>query len=203
VVKPGVATYIPQVVLGRERRPNHMDIFVEALSPFAAQAELELIRHLEKADLKDVTLSFHFVTEEGVAAKSDADAPSDKTRAASLKEAKEAPAQGALMAGRGAAEVQEELRQACLFQHAPMSAFLAYLNCRNQNLSDLNRGAACLQADDKIKACVSGGEGEKILRRDARLVKDLDVKTTVAVLWENRYGPLGWNEVDWKKLISK
>jgi hypothetical protein len=203
VVKSGPATFRPQVQLARTRMPNHLDIFVESLSPFAAQAELEFIRHLEKAELKDVTLSFHFITEEGVKAESKPGAPSGETRSASLKEAKAPAPQGALMAGRGEAELQEDLRQACLFQNAPMGVFLSYLDCRNQNLADPNRGGACLQADEKIKACISGGEGERILRRDARLVRELDLNTTVSILWENRYGPFGWNEVDWKKLVSK
>ena len=204
VVKSGQNTFRPDVQLARTRRPDHLDLFVSPLSGFSAQAELEFMRYLKTADLKkDVTLSFHFVMQESVKAREAAPAAKGEARSASLAEAKQAPQAGDLMGGRGDDEVKEATLQACLFQHAPVSDFLGYLDCRNQNLNDSARAQACLQATEAVTACVKNGEGENLLRKDAALVRDLDVNTSVSVFWENRYGPYGWNEVDWKKLVSK
>lgn len=203
VVKPGGNTFRSQVRFKRARRAGHLDLFVSPLSLFSTQVESEFMRHLKTADLKDITLSFHFIVQEGVKARDVPSGAKGEARAASLKEAKQTPEAGPLLGLRGEAEVQEARRQACLFQHAPVSDFLAYLDCRNQNLNDASRADTCLKPTEAISACIKGGEGDKLLRRDAELVRDLDINTAVAVLWENKYGPFGWHEVDWKKLISK
>lgn len=202
VVKPGPTSFSPQIQMARKRVPNHLDIFVQPLSSFAVQSEAEFMRYLKTAELKDITLSFHFIVEEGVKADSKSGAKGE-VRAVSLKDAQQQAAVGPLIAARGEMEVQEALRQACLFQKAPIAAFLAYLDCRNQNLGDVSRATACLQADEGLKACIQGEEGKALLRKDAALVRDLEINTSVSVLWENRFGPFGWHEVDWKKLISK
>jgi hypothetical protein len=162
------------------------------------------MRYIKTADLKDITLSFHFLVEETVKARDSAGGgKTGETKSVSLKDALQAPEAGALIGARGDAEVQEALRQVCLFQHAPVADFLAYLDCRNQNLADDGRAKACLQPDETVDACVKNGEGEKLLRRDAKLARELNIQTSTALFWENRYGPYGWHEVDWKKLVSK
>jgi hypothetical protein len=204
VIKPGPGAYRPEVQLGRARRPNHLDFFVSPLSGFSAGVEGEFMRYIKTADLKDITLSFHFLVEETVKARDSAGGgKTGETKSVSLKDALQAPEAGALIGARGDAEVQEALRQVCLFQHAPVADFLAYLDCRNQNLADDGRAKACLQPDETVDACVKNGEGEKLLRRDAKLARELNIQTSTALFWENRYGPYGWHEVDWKKLVSK
>ena len=50
---------------------------------------------------------------------------------------------------------------------------------------------------------MEGGEGRGLLRQDARLARELGINESVAILWENRYGPFGWHEVDWKALLEE
>jgi len=204
VIKPGPGAYQPEVQLGRALRPNHLDFFVSPLSGFSAGVEGEFMRYIKTADLKDITLSFHFLVEESVKARDAAGGgKTGETKSVSLKDALRPSEAGALIGARGDAEVQEALRQVCLFQNAPIADFLAYLDCRNQNLADDGRAKACLQPDETVDACVKNGEGEKLLRRDAKLARELNIQTSTALFWENRYGPYGWHEVDWKKLVSK
>ena len=198
IIKPGAGTFLPSVQLGRGRQPSHLDIFVEALSPQAAQVAAELSAFLVEnaASLRDLSLSWHLVTQE---------APSPAASAApsgSKKPALGAASPTRLTATGGEREVAESLRQACLFQYASFSDFMTYLNCRYYNTADSARAAACLKPEGKIKECIEGGEGEKFLRADARLAAELELKAP-ALMWENRYGPFMWGSVDLKVLTGR
>ena len=102
---------------------------------------------------------------------------------------------------RGEAEIAEDIRQLCVFQHKPIGEFFNYLSCRNQNLADLQQGPRCLKPDAEVKLCIEGGEGQKLLRQDARLAAELELSRAPTFLWENRYGPNGFNDVDWRNLL--
>jgi hypothetical protein len=199
IVRPGPDTFMPTVLLDRPRAPRHLDIFVEALSSFGTQAEVELARYLARQAPQDVTLSLHFITQESVAADGAAavSAPEGQARSASLRELDRAAAVE-LTSRQGEDGVQESLRQACLFQHASMGVYFAYLDCLNAGMAS----AACLRGDAAVKQCMAGGEGRGLLRQDARLAQELGINESIAILWENRYGPFGWNEVDWKALLE-
>jgi len=69
-------------------------------------------------------------------------------------------------------------------------------------LGDASRSSACIKPDETIAKCVSGGEGESLLRQDAKTERELGINTSAAVLWENRYGPFGWHEVDLRRLLD-
>ena len=200
IVRPGLDTFLPTVWLDRPRAPRHLDVFVEALSSFGTQAVVELARYLAQKAPEDVTLSLHFIVQESATADGAAavSAPEGKLRSASLGElGRETP--GELTSRRGEDGVQESLRQACLFQHASMAAYFSYLDCLNGGAAS----AACLRGDAAVKRCMEGGEGRGLLRQDARLARELGINESVAILWENRYGPFGWHEVDWKALLEE
>jgi hypothetical protein len=199
IVRPGPDTYQPTVLLDRPRVPRHLDVFVEALSPFGTRAEVELAHYLARNASDDVTLSMHFITQESVTADGAAavSAPAGKARSASLRELSQVSA-GELTSRQGDDGVQESLRQACLFQHASMGTYFAYLDCLNAGMAS----AACLGGDAAVKQCMAGDEGRGLLREDARLVKSLGINGSIAILWENRYGPFYWHDVDWKALLD-
>ncbi len=201
VIKPGPDTYMPTVRLDRVVKPRQLDLYVDVLSPLTAKAESELFSLLSDPMFKDLTFSMHFIVQEGV--KADPLPGSQKAggvRAASLKEMADV-SPGPLISGSGEAGVQESLLQACLFQHVSFGNYIAYLACRNVSLSDSNRSAACLKPDKVIEKCVKEGEGESFLRQDAKTVRELEINTSAAVLWENRYGPFSWQGVDLRRLL--
>ena len=208
-IQPGPDTYTPTVQVGRPRVPRHLDVFVESRSPFTVQVEAELMRVLLESDVKDLTFSLHYLVQETV--KGDATAtssavrsPSSKVRAAPLNKERHTVAAGPLTSRRGEHELQESMRQACLFQHASIGTFFTYLTCRNHNILDDARGETCLQMTEALKQCLEGPESEALLRQDARLVRELGIAGGGPVfLWENRYGPFGWHEVDWQELLRE
>ncbi len=198
IIKPGPGIYLPVVQLDRKKDPYHLDIFVEALSPLTVQVAADLSAFLsENADsLKDLSLSWHLVTQE---------APSPEAAAApsgSKKVALAAASPTRLTATGGDAEVAESVRQACLFQYASFSDFMTYLNCRYYNTADSGRAASCLRPEGNIKTCIESGEGEKFLRADAKFAAGLEIKAP-AFMWENRYGPFKWGSVDLRTLIER
>lgn len=202
IIKPGPDSYTPSVHLSRERRPRHLDIFVDPFSAFATRAEAELVAFLNESKIKDMTLSVHFLVQEGMSTQpaGEKTATGEAPRSASLSELRRSRP-GPLTTARGAVGLTESLRQACLFQTASMGDFFSYLACRNQLLHDAE-APQCLRPDARLQACMTGPEGDRLLRYDARLVRELGVNTSFAILWENRYGPFGWHEVDWKRLLE-
>ncbi len=204
IVRPGTNTYVPSVQLSRERVPRHLDIFVEATSPAAVQAEAEFVNFLEQTKAKDFTFSFHYVVQEGVKAEttsSTISTSSRKIRAASGEELS-STLPGPIVSRLGENDVHESIRQICLFQKASIGAFFSYLACRSQSPADQALTDKCLVLDESIKTCIDGGEGEKLLRQDAALVRELGIPTGVSILWENRFGPFEWTEIDWRKLFE-
>ncbi len=202
VIKPGPETYTPTVRLDRALSPRQLDVFVDVLSSFAAGAENELFSLLSDPVFKDLTFSMHFIVQEGVKADPLPGGPKTSgVRAVSLKELSDVSV-GPLTSWSGEAGVQESLLQACLFQHVSFGNYIAYLACRNVALGDASRSSACIKPDETIAKCVSGGEGESLLRQDAKTERELGINTSAAVLWENRYGPFGWHEVDLRRLLD-
>lgn len=201
ILRPGNDTYAPSVQLDRKRVPRHLDIFLSPLSAFAVQAQLELARFLAQSDVKDITFSMHYIVQESAKAdEKTAVSRHDGTRSASLKELTTVSTD--LTSSNGEAELRESLRQACLFQHSSVGNYFAYFTCRSARLQDESWADSCLKAEDAaIAKCVAGPEGRDLLRQDAKLVRDLSINTTISLFWENRYGPFGWNEVDWKGLL--
>lgn len=204
IVRPGSNTFIPSVQLNRERRPNHADIFIEATSPESSQAEAEFVDFLQQTTKKDLTFSFHYIVNESVNTANESrkiPASSGKLRAATGKELS-STLPGPIVSRLGDNNVRESLRQICLFQKAPIGAFFSYLACRSQNPEDSALSDKCLVLDDALQSCIDGSEGEKLLRQDARLVRELGIMSGVYFLWENRFGPFDWNEVDWREIIG-
>jgi hypothetical protein len=204
IVKSGTNTYLPSFQIGRQLTPHHADIFIEALSPDSVKAESEFVDFLKQTTSNDLTFSFHYIVQEGV----NADVKSRSIPMASDKKVRVATGRelastlpGPIVSRLGENNVRESLRQVCLFQKAPIGAFFSYLACRSQNLQDDTMADKCLVLDDSIKTCIDGGEGEDLLRQDARLVQELGITPGVYILWENRFGPFNWNEIDWRKII--
>ena len=206
-IPPRPDTFAPSVQLDRERIPRHLDIFVESLSPFTSQVESQLMKFLAESDIQDLTFSIHYIMHE--TAKGGSEVPlagkssPDAVRSAPLKAELDSVSTGPLTSRRGEPEVQENMRQVCLFQHAPVGTFFTYLTCRNQNILDEARGDVCLKMSEPIQQCLQGPEAESLLRRDARLVRELGITSGPVLLWENRYGPFGWYEVDWKQMMME
>lgn len=200
VFKPGPATFAPSVQLGRALTPGHLDVFVEALSPDSMQVASDLMATLtaDPDRTKDLTLSWHLVTQEALAAENPEAAAAP---AGSKKMVLSGGVKTRLTSSRGEAEVAESLRQVCLFQYESVSTFMTYLNCRYYNLADMGRSWQCYKAEGKVKDCIEGGEGEKFLREDARFASGLEARAP-ALLWENRYGPFTWGTVDLNELIG-
>ena len=199
VFKPGPKAFGPSVQLGRPPAPGHLDIFVEALSPDSMQAASDLMAILTASPekLKDLTLSWHLLTQEApVAGSAEPASPGG-----SKKMVLGGGAKTRLTSSRGEAEVTESLRQACLFQYEAFATFMTYLDCRYYNLADMGRSWQCYKAEGKVKDCIEGGEGEKLLRADARFASGLEARAP-ALLWENRYGPFLWGSVDLNELIG-
>jgi hypothetical protein len=187
------------VQLGRPPAPGHLDIFVEALSPDSMQVASDLMARLTASPdkFKDLTLSWHLLTQEApVAGSVEAAAPGGS------KKMVLAGTETRLTSSRGEAEVAESLRQACLFQYEAFSTFMTYLSCRYYNLADMGRSWQCYKAEGKVKECIEGGEGEKLLRADARFASGVEARAP-ALLWENRYGPFPWGSVDLNELNWK
>lgn len=162
-------------LMDRPRAPRHLDVFVDPLAPFAAGAEEELFGLLARSAIKDLTLSMHYLVQES--------------------------ASGSLTSPRGEAGVRESLRQACLFHAAPFVDFVAYRACRGGALD--GTGDSCAPRDARLQECVEKGQGERLLRADARLARELGVRTSIALLWENRRGPFGWHDAAWRRLLEE
>ena len=205
VMRAGPDTFVPSVQLDRKPLARHLDVFVESLSPFNPQMEHELLQLLtQSSDIPDLTFSMHFIVQETAKADHAAaagGASAAGVRSASIKEMSSASV-GPLTSRRGEDELQESMRQVCLFQHASMGTFFTYLNCRYQNMQDKTRGDVCLQMTEELRKCLQGPEAERLLRQDARLAQELNVAAGPSVLWENRYGPFGWHEVNWKSVLE-
>lgn len=206
-MRTGPDTYTPAVQLERPRVPRHLDLFVESNSQFTAQVEAQLMKFLVDSDVKELTFSIHYIVQETAKGEeltaSPEKSPSTDVRAASLKDEIKSASTGPLTSRRGEAELQESMRQVCLFQHASIGTFFTYLTCRNQNILDTARGDTCLEMTEPLKQCLSGPESEKLLRQDAKLVRELGITSGPVLLWENRFGPFGWHEVDWKEMIAE
>ena len=58
-------------------------------------------------------------------------------------------------------------------------------------------------AGDRAGGVVAGEEGRRLLRFDAQLEHDLGITSgpSPALMWENRYGPFRWHEIEWKALL--
>ena len=194
VVRPEMSS--PNIQLDRPRKPRHLDVFVFSLSPSAAQAEADVFRMLSRTRTHDLTFSLHFVVQERAAVAAQAPSAPAKggVRAAAVSELASATP-GPLFSPAGEAEVQESLRQACLFQHGSMGDLFTYLACRNQNLQDPKQADTCLVMSQPLEQCINGPEGTELLRADARLVRALGGLAPPMVLWENRYGPFSLGEV--------
>lgn len=197
LIKTGPTNYYPSVQLARKAGHRHLDVFVEPLSDVSIRGERELAAFLVEnvARLKDLTFSFHFLVKEAIP---DAGARREDGKA-SLAELGSAP--GKLWSRHGPAEVEESLRQACLFQHAGIGTFFTYLACRNEDPHDARRWDKCAAPSERVKACIGGKEGSELLRRDARLARELGIDREPVLLWRDRYGPYGFNEVDWKAIL--
>jgi predicted DsbA family dithiol-disulfide isomerase len=194
VVRPEVA--MPTVLLGRERRPHHLDLFVTPLAPLTAQAEWELMQFFRDTTVGDLTFSIHYIVQE---AAQPASAPTagnsgGSIRAAGVKEMGTS-SPGPVISLAGPVELAESRRQACLFQHASMGDFFKYLACRSQDLQNPAVAESCLVVPDEVKRCVEGPEGEELLRQDARTARSLGITAGPMVLWENRYGPFNVYEL--------
>jgi len=199
IIHPGPGTYLPVVQLGRERIPRRLDLFFESLSPVSAQSALEFLAALKGA-AGDLAISWHFVVQEAAPEAPETE-PGRRPGHASAAELGRVSPPGALVSAGGPDEIAEDALQLCLFKYAP-SILGAYLNCRYQSPADLKRSPSCLPHPGKrVTACVTEGEGMALLRKDAELARALDVQAP-ALLWENRYGPLRWSDVDWRRLIS-
>jgi hypothetical protein len=53
-----------------------------------------------------------------------------------------------------------------------------------------------------VQACVESGMGEDLLLKTARLSRELNISEGGHVLWENQYGPFGWQEAGWRALLD-
>ena len=195
VVRPDVAE--PRVHLNRTVRPHHLDLFVNSLAPVTPAVESELLQFFHDTDQADLTFSIHFVVGEAAQASAERrpDTPAGTVRAAAVNELA-AVTPGPIVSAGGEAELKENLRQACLFQHASMGEFFKYLMCRSQDLNNASLGDTCLAMGDAIKTCLEGPEGQNLLRADADWSRSLGIKSGPVVLWENRYGPFGFYELD-------
>ena len=195
MMRPDVVMH--EVHLARPRTLRHLDLFVAALAPDSVKAALEVLRFFQETKPNDMTLSLHMLVQEAApadAAPSPGAHESGAVRAAAASEV-QASTSGPLLAPGGDAELTEGRRQLCLFQHASLGDLFTYLGCRSQ-AQDAAQANACLVLGPAVQQCVDGPEGEQLLRRDAQLVRDLGVMRGPAMLWENRYGPFQFYEVD-------
>ena len=185
---------VPDVDLDRQRLPHHVDLFLSSLSPLSTQGALELLRVLQETRPRHLTLSLHFIVQEAVrdsAPAGGAPASPQPGRSAPVAEL-DALSPGPLISRGGAEELNESLRQRCLFQHASLGAFFTYLYCRSQDLTAAARAETCLVPGEALTQCMEGPEGEQLLRADARLARDLGITDGPVLVWENRCGPLSW-----------
>ncbi|MBI4422781.1 MAG: hypothetical protein HY554_03590 [Elusimicrobia bacterium] len=203
LIRHGPTNFYPNVQLDRKRTPRHLDLFFESLSGSSAQAEADFMRFLiqNEAALKDLTFSIHFLATESLMEKAAPAAQGPSIRTASLAELPREADRAALTTARGEAEVQEDIRQLCLFQHSGIGTYFTYLNCRNKNLADPEQADRCLQPGERVRRCMDSGEGKRLLLQDARLAKELALDRAPVLLWENRYGPFAFNETDWRSLL--
>lgn len=195
LVRPEAAK--PDVHLARKRLRRHLDLFVLSLSQESANASVELLRWFQETKAKDLTFSLHFLVQEAAqepSHPSSPESPRGPVRAASVTEIGTSTP-GPLISAGGEAEIQESLRQVCLFQHAPLGDLFTYLTCRSQNLPNPKRADVCLVMGEVVKRCIEGPEGERLLREDAKLVRELGIAKAPVLLWENQYGPVEFNEV--------
>jgi predicted DsbA family dithiol-disulfide isomerase len=206
-IASGSDSFLPAIQLDRNRVPHHLDVFVESLAPYTPTFEGQLVQMLAQEASPDVTFSIHYVVQETVKGEEKSPAsdksPSTDVRSASLKKELESVAAGPLTSIRGDSELQEDMRQVCLFQHASMGTFFTYLSCRNKNLMDDSRADTCLQMTDAVQKCMQGPEAEKLLRQDAHMARDLNITGGPTLLWENRYGPFGWHDADWRVILGE
>ncbi|MGQ0644169.1 MAG: hypothetical protein ACT4O3_01595 [Elusimicrobiota bacterium] len=163
----------------RVRSPGRLDVFLEAAASSTPDTAAELVSLLTRSQAENLTFSLHFLV-------------------------KDAPVDGAGFSKRirRTPQFQESVRQACLFQEAPIAAYFNYLDCRQANAGDPARAKACLAPEGPVQACVESGMGEDLLLKTARLSRELNISEGGHVLWENQYGPFGWQEAGWRALLD-
>lgn len=188
----------PEAHVIRKRVPGHIDLFISPLAPTGSRATAELLQLFRETKPKGVTFSLHMIVQETAAPaeRPTAQANADGTVRAAPASEIDTASPGQLVSAGGAAELQESLRQACLFQHAPLGDLFTYVACRSQELQNPARPDACLSPSASVKQCLKGPEGQALLRQDARLVREWGISTGPALVWEDRYGPFPFYEMD-------
>ena len=89
----------------------------------------------------------------------------------------------------GPAEVDEDLREACAQKHYQKGGkWLEYFWCRNKNISsaDWKSCATGGIAADVIEKCSTGDEGKKILEKDMKIAKAMQISGSPTWLANNK-----------------
>jgi hypothetical protein len=97
-----------------------------------------------------------------------------------------------------AEETEEARRLSCLFQKTTRAEALVYVECRRQHPAD----PSVCSLEKKIVRCVENSTGESLLKNDLSLAHQLGITVAPSLLWENRYGPFPWDQVDWRAFFS-
>jgi sulfur relay (sulfurtransferase) DsrF/TusC family protein len=147
----------------RPEKAKNLDLFVMSQCPYGNKA-VTAMKEVLSTFPKDLSLGVHFIGDE----------------------------QGTeLNSMHGPAEVQEDLRQACVIKHyGRKHQFMNYLACRaadyrNPNWEACTGGTTGIEAAT-IKRCVDG-EGKDLLKADFRLAHTLGIGASPTFLANNKY----------------
>ena len=152
-------------IINRDPIENKLDLFVSPFCSMGITAEMTL-NHLLKQSPEKVDFGLHFIT---------------------VRKG------GRLRSPGGSGELEEALRQACIWKHYGIKTF-DYVLCR---LSNLEKGEweDCAKKNgfdtELISGCSSGDEGMGLLQKDWELAQNLDMLNSPTFLVNNREILLG------------
>jgi len=95
------------------------------------------------------------------------------------------------MSLHGPSEVDENIRQLCVKKYYKKgNKYLDYIWCRNKNIHDED-WEKCVTSNgmsvSKIKKCVEGDEGKKLLSEDIKIAQELKIGASPTFLVNNKY----------------
>jgi protein-disulfide isomerase len=145
----------------RKEIPGKLSVFIMSQCPFGTEA-VNAIKEVQENFKNKLKFDVHFIVDK---------------------------AKGGFTSMHGPAEVDENLREACAQKHYQKGGkWLEYFWCRNKNIQspDWKSCATGGISADVIEKCSTGDEGKKILEKDIKITKALQISGSPTWLANNK-----------------
>jgi len=163
----------------RPEQPNRLEVFVMSQCPFGVLA-LNSMKEVMGAFGDTLQFQVHYLADE--------------------------TAPGTFESLHGAGEVEEDLRQVCVQRLArKTSDFLAYLWCRNEDLSssDWQKCLPDRALRKKVQDCLAGTQGREWLSADLKVGEGLGVGASPTWLVNNRHLANGLTPAEIQQMVCE